>query len=55
LKSDNLEVLSAVGIQTDFIPAGYTGCLQVMDNGVNKPANIDIRGVAPMLDVLSSP
>ena len=27
LKSDNLEALSAVGIQADFIPAGYTGCL----------------------------
>ena len=37
LKSDNIEALSAAGIQTDIIPAGYTQCLLVMDKGVNKP------------------
>jgi hypothetical protein len=25
------------GVEVDFIPAGYTSCLQVLDKGVNKP------------------
>ena len=25
------------GVEVDFIPAGYTACLQVLDKGVNKP------------------
>jgi hypothetical protein len=24
------------GVEVDFIPAGYTSCLQVPDKGVNK-------------------
>jgi hypothetical protein len=26
-------------VEVDFIPAGYTSCLQVLDKGVNKPFN----------------
>jgi hypothetical protein len=25
------------GVEVDFIPAGYTSCLQVLDKGINKP------------------
>ena len=40
---ENIVALSDAGIQCDYIPAGYTGILQVMDKGVNKPFKQFIR------------
>jgi hypothetical protein len=31
------------GVEVDFIPAGYTSCLQVLNKGVNKPFKQFIR------------
>jgi hypothetical protein len=37
LKDENLMAAQRAGVEVDFIPAGYTACLQVLDKGVNKP------------------
>jgi hypothetical protein len=29
--------INKLGTETEFIPGGYTGCVQVLDKGVNKP------------------
>ncbi len=37
LKEENVMAAQRAGVEVDFIPAGYTSCLQVLDKGVNKP------------------
>jgi transposase-like protein len=37
LKEENVMAAQRAGVEVDFIPAGYTACLQVLDKGVNKP------------------
>jgi hypothetical protein len=29
--------INKLGTETEFVPGGYTGCVQVLDKGVNKP------------------
>jgi hypothetical protein len=29
--------INQLGTETEFVPGGYTGCVQVLDKGVNKP------------------
>jgi hypothetical protein len=29
--------INKCGTEVEFIPGGYTGCLQILDKGVNKP------------------
>ena len=37
LKEENVNLVNGIGMEVDFIPAGYTACLQVMDKGLHKP------------------
>jgi hypothetical protein len=37
LKAECVHAIQGLGVEVDYIPAGYTGCLQVMDKGINKP------------------
>ena len=37
MQHDNTTALQHVGVEVDFIPAGYTSILQVMDKGLHKP------------------
>ena len=34
---DSVRAIQEFGSEVDFIPGGYTGALQVLDKGVNKP------------------
>jgi hypothetical protein len=29
--------INKLGTDTEIVPGGYTGCVQVLDKGVNKP------------------
>ena len=37
MKQNNTFQLQQIGVEVDFIPAGYTPVLQVLDKGVHKP------------------
>ncbi len=37
MNADNITALQTIGVEVDFIPAGYTPVLQVMDKGMHKP------------------
>jgi hypothetical protein len=37
MQYNNTFALQQIGIEVDFIPAGYTPVLQVLDKGVRKP------------------
>ena len=37
MKHNNTFQLQQIGVEVDFIPAGYTPVLQVLDKGVHKP------------------
>jgi hypothetical protein len=37
MQCNNTFALQQIGIEVDFIPAGYTPILQVLDKGVHKP------------------
>jgi hypothetical protein len=37
LMNDSVSRIQDCGTEVDFIPAGYTGALQVLDVGLNKP------------------
>jgi hypothetical protein len=43
MKERNIVTTQRAGVEVDFIPAGYTACLQVLDKGVNKPFKQFIR------------
>ena len=43
MKEENIATTQRAGVEVDFIPAGYTACLQVLDKGVNKPFKQFIR------------
>jgi hypothetical protein len=36
--------INKLGTATEFVPGGYTGCVQVLNKGVNKPFNYYARG-----------
>jgi hypothetical protein len=35
--------INKLGTETEFVPGGYTGCVQVLDKGVNKPFKHYVR------------
>ena len=35
---DYMQAIQGCGMEVDFIPGGYTGAVQVLDEGVNKPS-----------------
>jgi hypothetical protein len=37
LHNNSITALNHLGIEVDFIPAGYTQALQLMDKGIHKP------------------
>ena len=37
MKSECVNAIQAQGTEVDFIAGGYTGALQILDKGVNKP------------------
>jgi hypothetical protein len=37
VQHNNTFILQQIGIEVDFIPAGYTPVLQLLDKGVHKP------------------
>lgn len=37
MNEENLHLIQQAGIEVDFIPAGHTACLQVLDKGIHKP------------------
>ena len=37
MKLECVQAIQASGTEVEFIPGGYTGALQVLDKGVNKP------------------
>ena len=43
MKEENIAATQRAGVEVDFIPAGYTACLQVLDKGVNKPFKQFVR------------
>jgi hypothetical protein len=43
MQYNNTFTLQQIGIEVDFIPAGYTPVLQVLDKGVHKPFIHDLR------------
>jgi len=43
MKEENIATTQRAGVEVDFIPAGYTAYLQVLDKGVNKPFKQFIR------------
>ena len=43
MKEENIATTQRAGVEVDFIPVGYTACLQVLDKGVNKPFKQFIR------------
>jgi len=43
MKEENIVTTQRAGVEVDFIPAGYTACLQVLDKGVNKPFKQFVR------------
>jgi hypothetical protein len=43
MKEENIATTQRAGVEVDFIPAGYTACLQVLDKGVNKPFKQFVR------------
>ena len=37
MMSETMHEIQSCGTQVDYIPAGYTGAVQVLDKGVNEP------------------
>jgi hypothetical protein len=43
MKEENIATTQRAGVEVDFIPVGYTACLQVLDKVVNKPFKQFVR------------
>jgi hypothetical protein len=45
-KEENVTVLQCGGVEVEFIPAGYTAVLQVLDKGVHRTFKISTMKIA---------